>query len=159
MSIAALTTVFTPAPSCLAPTNIWQIYASCPLVGFNCYYLIQGPPSQSNCFPGGYEPTSTAYYSPGICPQGYTPACSQANPTGSVTVTTQTCCPRFVLLFLETWLHRSFLDTASDFSRARPVRKPYSLGSPLCFVFPGSRLLTPLLLFLPKADPFRRGLM
>src|ERR1700761_3705052 len=97
MSIASLTSAFTPAPSCLVSANIWQIYASCDF-SFSCYYLLQGSPSTSDCFPVGYNPTPTAYYSPGRCPQGYTPACSQINTAGTVRETAQTCCPRFVLL-------------------------------------------------------------
>ncbi|MCJ1356986.1 MAG: hypothetical protein MMC33_006982 [Icmadophila ericetorum] len=46
------------------------------------------------CYPQGWTNTSTAFYSPGICPSGYTTACITANTAGTVTETIATCCPR-----------------------------------------------------------------
>ena len=98
MSLGALTTAFNPSPSCLASTNIWQVSNDC--IYGPCHYFLQGPPSTSDCLPLNYQPASTAYYSPGRCPVGYTPACSQVNSIDTLTETTQTCCPRYIQFHL-----------------------------------------------------------
>jgi hypothetical protein len=90
MDLGALTTVFTPPSSCLASSALWWIYT-----GYNVYQL-QGPPDLQNCFPPSYVPNSTAYYSPGVCPSGYTTACTSFNTVGTVTDTLYTCCPTYV---------------------------------------------------------------
>ena len=97
MSVPALTTTFTPAASCLASSNVWEIHFTTAGAGaFDTYlYYLQGPPRTSDCLPENYDPVTTAYYSPGICPSGYTAACSYANTLGSLTETTLTCCPRY----------------------------------------------------------------
>ncbi|KAM7206209.1 hypothetical protein V8F33_000495, partial [Rhypophila sp. PSN 637] len=63
------------------------------------YSYVQGPlyESGSDCYPSGYEPAPSAYYSPGLsCPQGYTAACSNVATVGTAMVETETawiCCP------------------------------------------------------------------
>ncbi|MCJ1261442.1 hypothetical protein MMC22_001306 [Lobaria immixta] len=47
----------------------------------------------SDCYPQGWTNTSTAFYSPGICPSGYTTACITAKTANTVTETLATCCP------------------------------------------------------------------
>ena len=92
MSVAALTTTFTPAPSCLGNSNIWQIH-----YGTNCaacpYYFLQGPPSTSDCLPPSYAGSEYTFYYPGICPSGYTSACTSVKSLGSYTATVEICCP------------------------------------------------------------------
>ncbi|ORY12216.1 hypothetical protein BCR34DRAFT_600780 [Clohesyomyces aquaticus] len=91
MSVGALTTQFTPTPSCLG-SDIWRIFTSG--AGVVTLYDQQGPPSTIDCLPSGYTPVTTAYYSPAQCPWGYTPAAQFINTyAGNVTETTQTCCP------------------------------------------------------------------
>lgn len=85
MAAHQLTTTFTPAPTCTA-----DIYTT------SIYYSIGGlEPSQ--CFPSGWASTSQ-YYSPGLCPAGYTEACSSLVSAGTVTETQATCCPTYVYL-------------------------------------------------------------
>ncbi|KAL1979603.1 hypothetical protein VTN96DRAFT_5443 [Rasamsonia emersonii] len=93
----ALTTTFTPAPSCLRDTYVWNatVGHSC---GFGsstvpCVYASLGPPSTSACLPPGYNWDTTAYFSPGICPSGYEIACESVVSIGSVSETRATCCP------------------------------------------------------------------
>ncbi|CAK7273609.1 hypothetical protein SEPCBS119000_005748 [Sporothrix epigloea] len=93
-SVVALTTTFTPAPSCTI--NIYQESFS---TGLTCvvgtqvvpcnYFHLGVDSSTSDCLPSGWGTASDAYFSPGICPTGYTQACQ--NVTGSETVAT--CCP------------------------------------------------------------------
>jgi hypothetical protein len=79
---APLTTTFTPVPSCT--TNFYTL----PI-----YYSIGGPLA-SQCFPSGWVSTSQ-YFSPGICPNGYTQACSSLSISGTDVETQATCCPRY----------------------------------------------------------------
>jgi hypothetical protein len=101
MSVLPLTTIFTPPASCLAGNEIWQIYQSCmdgdtTVTSKVCNYLELGPPDTTSCFPSSYNPSTTAYYSPGRCPEGYTSACGTTIISGSVTETADTCCPTYV---------------------------------------------------------------
>src|ERR1700735_992507 len=95
MSFLPLTTTFTPPSSCLGTNNIWNIIYS---PSFD--YFVQGPPStyRSDCLPSGYKVPSSGdsdftFYSPGICPSGYTSACPSTKTFGPSTVTVQICCP------------------------------------------------------------------
>ncbi|KAK2046011.1 hypothetical protein LZ31DRAFT_552726 [Colletotrichum somersetense] len=86
--MSSFTTTFTPAASC---TNAGITHIQ---VNEVQYFLLQGPPASStNCFPEGYDPDRTAVYAPGICPRGYTEACSQLGTFATITETTFTCCP------------------------------------------------------------------
>ncbi|KAH8901520.1 hypothetical protein GQ53DRAFT_757144 [Thozetella sp. PMI_491] len=96
--VPALTSTFVPSTSCTV--NIYNILdekAQCVAgtVAAGCYYYQLGvSTSTSDCFPSGWEPTSTAYFSPGICPSGYTTACSSVVSSGAATETRATCCPK-----------------------------------------------------------------
>ncbi|KAK2023002.1 hypothetical protein LX32DRAFT_645018 [Colletotrichum zoysiae] len=86
--MSSLTTTFTPAAAC---TNAGIAHIQ---VNEVQYFLLQGPPASStDCFPEGYDPDRTAVYAPGICPSGYTEACSQLGTFATITETTFTCCP------------------------------------------------------------------
>ncbi|KAF1813559.1 hypothetical protein P152DRAFT_513775 [Eremomyces bilateralis CBS 781.70] len=93
MAVATLDPTFSPAASCLAANNLWKIFADCPINNGVCWYFLQGQPTTSSCYPPGYNPTSTAYYSPASCPSGYTSACGATQTAGTVTETAYTCCP------------------------------------------------------------------
>ncbi|KAI1818024.1 hypothetical protein GGS20DRAFT_428246 [Poronia punctata] len=58
----------------------------------NNYYL-QGQPEQTLCFPSGYVAKPEQYYSPALCPSGYTQACVSTNRVGKISETVVTCCP------------------------------------------------------------------
>ena len=89
MSLGALTTTFTPPPSCTASFS-----TDFKLEGG---WDVMGPLSTGGgCLPPNYQFATDAYYSPGICPAGYsaacvTPAAGQGRPGDEVT--TVTCCP------------------------------------------------------------------
>jgi hypothetical protein len=85
-SVLALTTTFVPSSSCLT-----DIYMYNP--GGSRFFSL-GPPDVSDCFPSGWEPATTAYFSPGVCPQGYGIACSSYNSIDTLTETIATCCPK-----------------------------------------------------------------
>ena len=94
MSLGSLTTVFTPSPSCLAPANQWLINYS---TGNGGWYDLFGPPMTSDCLPPNYTPASSAYYSPGRCPSGYTKATETIQQLSNAKYETiQTCCPRCI---------------------------------------------------------------
>ncbi|KAH6714058.1 hypothetical protein BKA61DRAFT_55400 [Leptodontidium sp. MPI-SDFR-AT-0119] len=89
----ALTTTFTPSPSCLS-----YLYATSGTNNNNQPYVVVnlGPPTDySTCFPSGWATNSMSYFSPGICPYGYTSACSTLGflPTITSGETTVICCP------------------------------------------------------------------
>ncbi|PMD47787.1 subtilisin-like protein [Hyaloscypha variabilis F] len=96
MAVPALTTTFTPSPSCLVDlyqypyTSITCYEGTIPV---SCQYVQLGPPSTSACFPPGWSPASTIYFSPGICPSGYGVACAETIVTGTLPETRATCCP------------------------------------------------------------------
>ncbi|RFU26333.1 hypothetical protein B7463_g10006, partial [Scytalidium lignicola] len=81
-SAGPLTTTFTPAASCTHDfyTNVQSNY-----------YSIGGQ-SPSQCFPSGWASMSQ-YFSPGVCPDGYTQACYDWSASGTNTETRATCCP------------------------------------------------------------------
>lgn len=139
MSIPALPTTFTPASSCLSNTNIWLVYHD---NKFNCfssyacpYYFLQGPLDTSDCLPPNYEDSEDTFYSPGICPSGYTSACTSAQSLGTYAVTVQICCPTgFVfllpLIFLISDRNYAYSLSIPAASNARPSRT--YIGKRLC---------------------------
>lgn len=85
-----LTTTFTAPSSCATATGLYQIWPES-----DRYYYEQGPlGSRAECFPSGYNASPSQHYSPGLCPSGYTPACSSTDViSGKTTETAYTCCP------------------------------------------------------------------
>ncbi|KAI1108321.1 hypothetical protein F5Y14DRAFT_459754 [Nemania sp. NC0429] len=59
----------------------------------NVYYLLQGPLAQTTCYPGSFAAIARQYYSPGLCPTGFTAPCQTTNRAGTVEETILTCCP------------------------------------------------------------------
>jgi hypothetical protein len=95
MAQLALTTTFTPPASCFGTGAILDVLTTvCAGTLASCQYLVlgQAPSGSMTCMPPGYTPGGN-YYSPGICPSGYTTACWSLNPVGSLTETAVTCCP------------------------------------------------------------------
>ncbi|OAR03013.1 hypothetical protein LLEC1_06069 [Akanthomyces lecanii] len=66
-SLAPLTTVFMPSPSCTTYTGYTELVD--PEVGS---ILVKGPLATAGCYPSGFEPANDRYYTPGLCPSGYT---------------------------------------------------------------------------------------
>ncbi|KAN0079619.1 hypothetical protein V8E54_004833 [Elaphomyces granulatus] len=85
-TVLALTTTFVPPSSCLTGVYLYESQSA-------IYYSL-GPPDTSDCFPSGWEPVTTANFSPGVCPLGYSIACTNHNSTDTFNETTATCCPR-----------------------------------------------------------------
>ncbi|KAI2605035.1 uncharacterized protein GGS25DRAFT_503230 [Hypoxylon fragiforme] len=88
-NLGPLTTIFTPSgPDCASTfagfvdDNAWIQYGV-------------GGSASSACLPPNFRPVDPYYYSPGICPSGYTTACNaQISPsTGTLVETVATCCP------------------------------------------------------------------
>lgn len=100
-----LTTTFTAPASCATATGLYQIWSSSSSSRSGdgegataTYHYEQGPlASLASCFPSGYDAAATgagAYYSPGLCPSGYTAACSSTGVvSATATETAFTCCP------------------------------------------------------------------
>ncbi|KAI0830915.1 hypothetical protein F5Y06DRAFT_204798 [Hypoxylon sp. FL0890] len=88
MSLGPLTTSFTPPADCTASSALYWVKTS------STFYWLHGLPGQSSCFPDNYSPSLNQYYSPGVCPVGYTRACESASSGASNVGTTRaTCCP------------------------------------------------------------------
>ncbi|KAI8628595.1 hypothetical protein F5Y19DRAFT_476144 [Xylariaceae sp. FL1651] len=108
--VPSLTTAFVAPSSCLAATNFWELTTGA------TSFFIKGPRSiESSCFPPSYTPTSTAFYSPGTCPVGYTAACSWSKVVETLTETHYTCCP-------------SFTSTSFSCGAANSVQYPWQLS-------------------------------
>lgn len=87
-----LTTTFTAPSSCATATGLYQIWSS----DSSSYHYEQGPlATMAACFPSGYDSgAKQQYYSPGLCPSGYTAACSSTEVvSATATETAYTCCP------------------------------------------------------------------
>jgi hypothetical protein len=89
-NLGPLTTTFIPPPSCTS--SFAHVYITTDPGGTAAF---GGPVSPDGCFPTNYQNPLSNYYSPGICPLGYTAACSSLNSLGSLTETAVTCCPGF----------------------------------------------------------------
>jgi hypothetical protein len=81
-----LTTIFTPPASCV--TDHYRSTNSPE------YYDGLGPsPVASECFPSNWEPIPDFYFSPGICPAGYTGEATSIVVLNTRTETVVDCCP------------------------------------------------------------------
>jgi hypothetical protein len=56
------------------------------------YYLLQGPPEVTSCYPDAYVGSAIQYYSPGVCPAGFMAVCVSSAVVGTATDTIYTCC-------------------------------------------------------------------
>ncbi|KAH8891510.1 hypothetical protein GQ53DRAFT_147921 [Thozetella sp. PMI_491] len=83
-NLGPLTTAFAPAASASCATTIF-------VESNTVNWLQYGPISTDACLPPSFNPFAGHYYSPGICPSGYTIACSFQGDSGSVTE--GQCCP------------------------------------------------------------------
>lgn len=94
-AVPALTTTFTPASSCTIDLYKLQYPGITCALGTSlipCEFFHLGVDSSaSKCFPLGWSDSTAAYFSPGICPDGYTEACSST--VGAET--RATCCPSY----------------------------------------------------------------
>lgn len=87
-NLGPLTAAFTPPSGCASyQTELYNV------VDATGAWYAQGPIDLGSCFPSGYSSELTQYYSPGVCPSGYKPACVDYNQVGSLTETIYTCCP------------------------------------------------------------------
>lgn len=96
-NVGNLTTVFTPPASCATPCYFPDddIRSDVALVGTACSYSGN---DHRGCEPGSYDTSAIVfpYYSPGICPEGFTMACSPIPEIGfPPNVTAQVCCPTY----------------------------------------------------------------
>ncbi|KAK4670934.1 hypothetical protein QC764_605060 [Podospora pseudoanserina] len=92
-AIGPLTTTFSAPSSCATVlSNFYEVFE-----GDKESSYVQGPlfPTHKDCFPSGYDPEPTKYYSPGFCPQEYTAACSSVRTSSTVTETAIACCPNY----------------------------------------------------------------
>ncbi|KAJ3496843.1 hypothetical protein NLG97_g2356 [Lecanicillium saksenae] len=86
--VGSLTTTFTPAPSCAS--HIGYIISSAD----GGTFAVRGPlPAETECFPPGFPATEQAYYSPALCPSGFTTAALAAVAGIQVAKSTALCCP------------------------------------------------------------------
>ncbi|KAI9043106.1 uncharacterized protein KD926_004609 [Aspergillus affinis] len=106
-SVPALTTTFTPAPSCMSyymlPYSASEFACMVGDESSPCQYLHLGPSTTSGCLPSDWSSETDAYYSPGVCPTGYTEACSNLVSVGTVTETRATCCPSSYICQTDTY--------------------------------------------------------
>lgn len=90
--IGPLTSVFS-APSSCSNTDVYLIWNVGQTADVFDGYAQE--PFRTECFPEGYKPIASLYYSPASeCPSGYTIACETTNVAGDVTDTIRTCCPK-----------------------------------------------------------------
>ncbi|KAI0121887.1 hypothetical protein F4814DRAFT_457776 [Daldinia grandis] len=82
-NLGALTTAYQPAA-----TDCQSIHLGS-TTGME--FLQQG--TISGCLPSNFQPENNYYYSPGVCPRGYTYACTADVIPRTSSVTAATCCP------------------------------------------------------------------
>ncbi|KAK2046239.1 hypothetical protein LZ31DRAFT_630050 [Colletotrichum somersetense] len=98
--MGSLTTTFTPPASC---TSTGIVYITRIESRDTKYYFLQGQNIKSTeCFPSGYDPRRTAFYEPGICPSGYTGACTRIETLQGKIETAVTCCPTLLKHYCQT---------------------------------------------------------
>jgi len=91
--LGPLTTVFQPPSTCFDIVTRWNEPENV------IFHGIQGDP---NCYPGDVRVLGQAfvayYYSPGVCPSGFTEACQDRGQwnAGLPGITASLCCPRYV---------------------------------------------------------------
>ncbi|KAJ5351655.1 hypothetical protein N7452_000629 [Penicillium brevicompactum] len=95
----ALTTTFSPPAACTTETWIVEYltgsyyFTTSVMEPGADWFFSQGPIDWSSCFPSGYQVTTDFYYSPGICPSGYSIASATIVSLGTNTETRAACCP------------------------------------------------------------------
>jgi len=102
-----LTTIFNPPASCL---NTFTSAAGA--VSTTSYSLFMGHwgaynPAVSACYPrsvSNFQFAGDYYWSPGVCPQGYTTACTFTVSGLASTATASLCCPSYVPSSRPAWL-------------------------------------------------------
>jgi hypothetical protein len=100
LRIGALTTTFTPPPSCITNAPITTDNNDLSSL-FSSESLFNNGPSgaahvHTHCFPSGYPHNAAFYYSPGLCPSGWTLNTSPAVQQNFETISGETvgvCCP------------------------------------------------------------------
>jgi hypothetical protein len=101
VNVGSVTTIFTPPPTCLAvitsvvDTSVYASGYSAFVGNFGGNYLSVA----TSCYPSTTVSINfwdNYYWSPGICPSGYTPACSFIGGDFGPGVTASLCCPRSV---------------------------------------------------------------
>lgn len=113
--IAALETTFTPPAACFTTLEAYIDRNTVLLVPLG---ITATQSSYYGCWPPGYQQfaaantgTEQGYYSPGVCPSGFTSACavSAAGPESAAL-----CCPRSVFLFSFYYFHLHIADRCSQ---------------------------------------------
>lgn len=94
VSVLPLTTTFTPT-SCAASDGAISSYdesTSTLASGLSVWYTWSGfeGTEGAQCYPTGWNTIS--YYSPGLCPDGYSMDQTMESTTGTLTTTFGTCC-------------------------------------------------------------------
>ncbi|KAK6854028.1 hypothetical protein PG995_010840 [Apiospora arundinis] len=90
LNLGPLTTIFTAPLSCSQSALFMRDEFDCA----GSTSILRGPMDTApaaHCFPPLFDARPGAYYSPGICPNGYTAACTSINTQAAETILT--CCP------------------------------------------------------------------
>ncbi|KAI1454785.1 hypothetical protein F4805DRAFT_477279 [Annulohypoxylon moriforme] len=93
-NLGPLTTTFTPAPECTEVISgiIFTQTGTDGNTTTHKYHSL-GPNNTSECYPSAFQATS-AFYSPGRCPSGWSSACGSVYiASETIATTTATCCP------------------------------------------------------------------
>lgn len=86
-NLGALTTTFTPSfGDCFS-----SIFYGTNSIGD--WLQLGVPITTSSCLPENFGRDASLYYSPGICPSGYSYACTRATTSDANDITIATCCP------------------------------------------------------------------
>ncbi|KAF2495790.1 hypothetical protein BU16DRAFT_538425 [Lophium mytilinum] len=129
-NVASLTSVFTPPASCATPCFFPndQNRSDVALINTACSYSGN---DHRECEPGSYNSSATVfpYYSPGLCPHGYTAACSPISELYfAPNITAQVCCP--------TGFQCNHYDYQGDYSAQCFSYVPVSSSITPIFLFP-----------------------
>src|SRR5450756_1798710 len=92
-NVAPLTTTFTPPPPCFSQLTSYYWKISTSVYPVSAWYSGGPDPGvrTDSCYPSSFA--TIDYFSPGICPQGYTSGCVSTSSFSSITETHAICCP------------------------------------------------------------------
>lgn len=103
MELGPLTTQYKPAPGCLSSVYGWKYTDD---KGSTHKRHVLGLLSTTQCYPPRYTTALDAFYSPGVCPLGWTSACGSTKDIEKMTETHAVCCPSGYLCVAATESHQ-----------------------------------------------------
>ena|ERR1700753_2403384 len=108
VNVGPLTTIFTPPASCTSVVTLGFSPEYGDEVSLFIGHWASYTPASAACYPQSATPfdfwTQEYYWSPGICPEGFTTACNYGVVTHGPDTSASLCCPSLVLSLNDMYL-------------------------------------------------------